>query len=307
MEQGKIILPVDVNGQVGNMNSGISSERAKHNRALIKIDSSFDQVCFVTLTVWFVMKRCPEAITPAFKTQIILPALRKLYFRIDRQDSQDESDSTPKTNVLQWLHLSCFILICQESFGKDGNSQDIDGFAASGLKRQDISRSQERCEKSITRLRKSKSEIYSAEDEEVDRLFLVAEEFDFQSLPSQASSSLAIARARQTRAKVAERKPTTRFHPGPKPHKPGDTSQVISNGPWELSCLNHHTILRTTLDRSFDVSIQESRDACFEFLMSDYSFMSSWDRADKTMIERWWDFETGCVVCATLLDLKAAG
>jgi hypothetical protein len=35
--------------------------------------------------------------------------------------------------------------------------------------------------------------------------------------------------------------------------------------------------------------------------------MSSWDRSDKAMIENWWNFETGSVISATLLDLKTAG
>lgn len=304
------MLPIDTNKQPDTMETGITSERLKHclnRRSLMKIDNSYDQTCFVTLAVWFVMKHCPEAVTAEFKINFILPALGKFYSSGDTQNSRDKNDSTLKYNVLQWFHLSCLILICQESFGKDTNNLNVDGFAASKLSRQEISRSQERCEKSITRLRKSKTEAYSSEDEEVDRLFLLAEELGFQSLRSQASSSLAIARASQTRTKVAERKPTTRFYPGPKPSKPGDASLVISNGPWELSCLNHHAILRTTLDRSFDISVQACRDACFEFLLSDYSFMSSWDRADKAMIERWWNFETGSVICATLLDLKTAG
>jgi hypothetical protein len=270
-------------------------------------DNSYDQTCFVTLTVWFVMKYCPEAVTAEFKTQFILPALGKFYSSEDIQDYRGENDSTPKNNVLQWFHLSCLILICQENFGKDINNQDIDGFAASRLSRQEISRSQEQREKSITRLRKSKTETYSSEDEEVDRLFLLAEELGFQSLRSQASSSLAVARARQTRIKVSERKPTTRFHPGPRPSKAGDSFHVVSNGPWELSCLNHHTLLRATLDLSSEISVQSCRDACFEFLLSDYTFMLSWDRADKAMIERWWDLETGSIICATLLDLKTAG
>jgi hypothetical protein len=310
VESGKIILPVDANKQQHSMANGVPSERLKHclsRRGLMKIDNSYDQACFVTLAVWFVMKHCPEAVTPEFKGQFVLPALKKLYTSGDTQDSRGDNDSTTKNSVLHWFHLTCLLLICQENFGKDIDYQDIDGFAASGLSRQEISRSQERCEKSITRLRKSKTETYSIEDEEVDRLFLLAEELGFQSLRSPASSSLAIARARQTRTKVSERMPTTRFHPGPRPAKAGDASRIMSNGPWELTCLNHHTLLRTALDRSSEINVQACRDACFGFLLSDYSFMSSWDRADKAMIEKWWDFETGSVICATLLDLKAAG
>jgi hypothetical protein len=310
VEPGKATLPVDTNKQPDTMENGIASNRLKlclNRRSLMKTDNSYDQTCFITLAVWLVTKHCPEAVTAEFKSHFVLPALGKFYSSRDAQDSRGENYSTPKNNVLQWLHLSCLLLLCQESFGEDINNQDVDGFAASRLSRQEISRSQERREKSITRLRKSKTETYSTEDEEVDRLFLLAEELDFQLLRSQATSSLAVARARQTRTKASERKPTTRFHPGPHLSKVGDASRVVSNGPWELSCLNHHTLLRTSLDRSLEISAQACRDTCFEFLLSDYSFISSWDRADKTMIESWWDFETGSVICATLLDLKTIG
>jgi hypothetical protein len=303
------MLSVNTNNQPDDPENGPTSERFKHcssQRSLVKVDTSYNQACFVTLALWYVMKHHPEAITEDFKIQLILPALGKLYKSGETQDSRGENDSTAKNDVLQWFHLSCMLLICQESFGQGSNGREIDGFAASGLTRQEISKSQERCEKSITRLRKSKTETYSVEDEEVDRLFLLEEELGFQALRP-ASSSLIIARAKTTRAKIAERKLTTRFNPGPRPSKLGDNSRVVSNGPWELSCLNHHTLLRTTLDRSSEISVQTARHACFQFLLSDYSFISSWDRSDKAMIEKWWNFETGSVICATLLDLKTAG
>lgn len=308
-EPGGLLLSVDTNNQPEDPENGTTLERIQQCLSLrnsVKVDNSFNQACYATLTVWFVRKYCPAAITTDFKIYFILPALARLYNSGETQDLRGQNDSTPKNDVLQWLHLSCMLLLCQENFGLDSNGHDIDGFAASELNRQDISKSQERCEKSITRLRKGKSEMYSSEEEEVDRLFLMGEELGFQALRP-ASSSLITARAKSTRAKIAERKSTTRFNAGPRPSKFGDTARVVSNAPWELTCLNHHTLLRTTFDRSIEISIQICRDACFEFLFSDYSFMSSWDRADKTMIESWWNFETGSVVCATLLDLKTAG
>jgi hypothetical protein len=41
--------------------------------------------------------------------------------------------------------------------------------------------------------------------------------------------------------------------------------------------------------------------------MSDYSFMASWDRADREMVSKWWDIEPVSKICATLLDLKMEG
>jgi hypothetical protein len=78
---------------------------------------------------------------------------------------------------------------------------------------------------------------------------------------------------------------------------------MVSHGPWELLCTNHQSFLRVTDDSN----IRAARDRLFEFLMSDYSFMTSWDRADSDMIGKWWDVEPVSVICATLLDLKLDG
>lgn len=125
VEPGKVMLPLDTNKQPDSMENGITSERLKYclnRRNLMKTDNSYDQTCFVTLALWFAMKHCPEAITAEFKSHVILPALGKFYSSGETQDSRGGNDSTPKNNVLQWFHLSCLILICQETFGKDINN-----------------------------------------------------------------------------------------------------------------------------------------------------------------------------------------
>ena len=81
------------------------------------------------------------------------------------------------------------------------------------------------------------------------------------------------------------------------------SSRITSNAPWEFAFLNHCSLLRTSLDPTKEVDTAHSRDACFEFFLSDYTFMTSWDRADKSMIGKWWDIEPGAVVGATFLDM----
>jgi hypothetical protein len=51
----------------------------------------------------------------------------------------------------------------------------------------------------------------------------------------------------------------------------------------------------------------DRRDNVFQFVLSDHTFMSTWDQADSSTIGRWWDIEPASVLCATLIDLKSRG
>jgi hypothetical protein len=80
-----------------------------------------------------------------------------------------DKESTPMNDVLLWLDMSCLLLLWRE-FHQEGDSPE-----AQKAERQILS-SQEHREKIVKRRRKSQSEQYSAEDEVVDRLFLLGAE-----------------------------------------------------------------------------------------------------------------------------------
>lgn len=218
---------------------------------------------------------------------------------MQKRASRDK-DPTPKNDVLQWLHLSCLFLICNEKFGTNGDGDPVNGFEHSGLDVQDVLKAQQRFEKFVSRLKTSQVEWYSVESEELDRVLLLMEELGLDAVPTPFTASLALSRVAQTRKRISQRKRTTRFSPGPKSWK---GLRVTSNGPWELLCTNHQGILRVT-DES---DVKAARERLYQFLMSDYSLMASWDRADSNMVGRWWDVEPVSVVCATLIDLKSEG
>jgi hypothetical protein len=262
-------------------------------------DQSYNQACYATLAVWYVMKHCPEAITGDFMIDMLLPRLDRAYESVQKRASRDK-EPTPKNDVLQWVHLCCLFLICNGKIGTNEKGEAVDGFMASGLERQELLKTQQKFEKYVARLKTSQIESYSIEHEELDRVILLGEEFGLDSIPTQFTSSLAASRVLQTRKRILERKRTTRFSPGPKAWK---GARVTSNGPWELLCTNHQSFLRVAEDSN----IRAARDRLFEFMMSDYSFMTSWDRAESNMIGSWWDFEPTTVVSATLLDLKIEG
>jgi hypothetical protein len=265
----------------------------------MNIDQSYNQACYATLAVWYVMKHCPQAMSDDYRSTTLLPKLRRAYDSVQKRASRDK-EPTPKNDVLQWLHLSCLFLICNERFGTNENGEVVDGFTPSGLDRQEVIRTQQKFEKYVSRLKTSQMETYSVEHEELDRVLLLGEELGLDAVPTPFTFSLASSRANHTRKRIAERKRTTRFNPGPKVWK---SSRIMSNSPWELLCTNHQGFLRITDDSN----VKAARDRLFEFIMADYSFMASWDRADSNMIGKWWDLEPVSVICATLLDLKIEG
>jgi hypothetical protein len=289
----KVLLPIkpDHASTGPKMNDHSGRERTA------KIGSSYNQACFIRMAVWYVMKHCKAAITSEFRTYIRLNGLGALPDPDERSESRVDKESTPKNDVLLWFDMSCLLLLWQELHAEDDRPHIREA-------EQRILRSQEHREKIAKRLRKSQSEPYSMEDEEVDRLFLLGEELG---LPSGTSASLATARAEQTRSRIANRRRTEIFNCVPRSTNIRRSTRITSNAPWELACLNHHSLLQTSLDPTKDVNTSQSRDACFEFLLSDYTFMASWDRADKSMIGKWWDIEPGSVICSTLLDLIGKG
>ena len=289
----KILLPI----QPGHASNGPKMNDHSGGERAVKIDSSYNQACFTRITVWYVMKYCKAAMTSEFRTYIQVNGLGALPESDEWNEPRVDKESTPKNDVLLWFDVSCLLLLWQELHPED-DSQNV--FEA----RQRISRLQEHREKIVKRLRKSQSEPYSTDDEELDRLFLLGEELG---LTSGTSASLATARAEQTRSRIVKRRRTEIFNCGPRLKNIRRSTRITSHAPWELACLNHHSLLKTSLDPTKDVNLSQSRDACFEFFLSDYTFMVSWDRADKSMIGKWWDIEPGSVICATLLDLIGKG
>ena len=294
----QLLLPLRIKRNPESIDNYVSAARIQHcteQRESVNVDRSYNQACFASLAVWYVMRYCPQAINTELRTEILLPQLEKAYTSVEKRRTRGQEDPTPKNDILQWFHLCCLLLILQQPVG-----QDPDGYAASGLKRDAVIRSQLKFQKYVTRLNTKQNEPYTSEHEEMDRLVLLGEELDLQTLRNTFTAGLAEARARQTRERIEGRERTTKFSPGPKAWK---TSRVTSSGPWELSFLNHHSYLRIAKGDT----IRSSRDRCFNFMLADYTFMTSWDRADFNVVGSWWDLEPLSVFSATILDLKSEG
>ena len=148
---------------------------------------------------------------------------------------------------------------------------------------------------------------YSAEDEIVDRLALLADELVFDLGVSKKVADFAKNSAKQAAKKILKREGTRTFNPGVTKTK---SSQARIHAPWELASLNHHSLLHVGSEMPKEVDSEHvdiAKQSCFQFLSSDHSFLASWDRSRKNMFGEWWDYEVSSIICSTLISLRAKG
>ncbi|KAK4161191.1 hypothetical protein QBC43DRAFT_292255 [Cladorrhinum sp. PSN259] len=294
LKQGRLLLAVNSNHE-----SDLSPrlKQCLPKREGIKWDTSYNRGCYATMAAWYVYKKCPTVITPELAEKVLLPLLPRGY-EVGMERARRYKQPTAKGNVLQWLHFSSILLLYDNLDGirYDYDSEHMDTNAVRDAQRE--------FEKHVSRLKTSQADGWSADQDELDYVLLLAEEMGLQMLNSNLNSNshhLALSRAKQTKGRVRNRKRTTKFHQGPKPWM---AVRSLSNCPWELLAIHHEAYLRVAEDEASAIA---ARDRLFEFLLSDYSFMSSWDRADENWIGTWWDIEPVAMICATLLDLKLEG
>lgn len=292
LKPGRLLLAV--HSEPSNISDGPVFERFKRcagKRFAFSWDTTYNRGCYATMAAWYAYRACPSAFHTRFISEIIVPRLPVAY-HLGMERANRDKQPTPKSNVLQWLHLSSILLLYDE-LGCAEYDLDIDV--------DEVRETQERAEKNVSRLKTNQHGGWKAHHDELDRALLLAEEMQLDRLThSSRSYNLAVSRAKQTRQRIRDRKRTAKFLPGPKPWM---AIRGLGNGPWELHSTNHEAYLRVA-----DITnVPSARDRLFEFLLSDYSFMTSWDWADGNMVGRWWDIQPITMICATLLDLKYEG
>jgi hypothetical protein len=294
---GVLLLPVarglgNLHGRRGNSCSTM--------RQSIKRDTSYNQAYFQSLTLWYIMKHCRLALTPEFKSSVLLPQLKALSSAQEKKKYVEDRAPTAKSDILQWFRFRCVDLICLEALAEVG---ELGWYNESGLQTE-IHNSMAVCEKFVSRLRESRQGPDSIIDEDIDRLYLLGKElFNFQTPgQSETPTDLAQARAREAEKRIEDRKPSSHFNPGPE--NENDLSPPLCHAPWELNCLNHHSALQAPIWSKDLVDLHNRRNNVFQFILSDHTFMTTWDRSSTSMIGQWWDIEPASVICATLIDLK---
>lgn len=302
-QKGLLLLPIAKGYNEQHISTDEDRRGCHEMRDFIKPDMTYNQAYYQSLAVWYVMEHCDAALDLDFKTIVLLPELKFLSEQAtERARYTEDRISTPKGDILRWFRFRCLEKMCQRL--SKTTSVSWDGLAAL---EKDFHDSKAACEKLVLRLREGIQQPDAIMDEEVDRLYLLGDElFDFPKLAEGVRpTDLAQARARQSQSKLQRRRPTSQFNPGLKPGI--DVLRSPSHAPWELTLLNQSSALSVALWSNGLRDLIERRDNVFEFILSDHTFMSTWDRADSCMVGKWWDIEPVSVLCSTLIDLKSRG
>lgn len=236
---------------------------------------SCQTACFGTMIMHYILKVYPEIPQEEFQS----PWLQTSASDLSIERAPREIDH--KTAMLRWYHYTCLYHLIRKF-------QISTAFTES---QKSHVRQLEHAAMRLTRpIQKSRPDLYTAEDEQTDRLLLLYRELALE--PNSANASIT-----HVLEKIKSREPTTTINPGWRTSK--STSSV--DAPWEFSCLNHHTAFDMAMGSS-DSDINKTKDACLDFHSTDYTFLPTWDRSKRDMSERWWDMDASSIVCATLLD-----
>ncbi|KAI9736318.1 MAG: hypothetical protein M1834_001204 [Cirrosporium novae-zelandiae] len=255
---------------------------------------------FRTISIWYVMEYCSDAIDNHFWDILqvkLYPFGHSKFLEMGARPEADRSKSTldKLQHAFYWrYHFHCAREIHEKINLGNSNAKAGDCDSISKIE------SQEKTwklasEKYLRFLRKEQdknAEKYVTEDEEADRLALLSHELKFADGPYIS----------QTFKRLKSRKPTTIFSPGSS--KKESLKSDLVRAPWELTCLNHHTrLMAAFVTNEESEMISSKKQDCFQFLQSDYSFVSSWDWSTEEALKGWWGIEASSIVCSTLLDL----
>ncbi|KAI9728899.1 MAG: hypothetical protein M1834_007157 [Cirrosporium novae-zelandiae] len=261
---------------------------------------------FRTICIWYVMIYCNDVFIDREFSKLLRGNFEKVIrqFSVTRQNRPETVRSeTPQArleeSLLKWYHFSCLHLICEKN-----PELETDNAALSDIKNSEsewalqvgIAMKALRRQQPAHRLQVDPAQLYLALDERVDRLAHLSQELKLAKRDERVADTL----VKQIRRRILSRKRTTNFNHGPQ--EESEKLEMISP-PWELSILNHHSRLSEIWNTSEDVDdLNNVKNDCFEFLLSDYSFTPSWDRSNPTMVSDLWDIYSSSVICATLLD-----
>lgn len=257
------------------------------------------QACWVTMSLWYAFKNCEEIAASILKDklrQFQLQTLLKDLTAIIEDPYFSEKGQEIENSFLRFYHYVCLsqlIDICEpiDSLKLEASRIELE-VKKYRIKVQDI----------VNPTRKARSHRSSPKQELEDRLALLAKElYDVLVQPNftrECDSYVA--------QRIAMRSYTSQFNPGcPIPNDPA--GEAFTDAPWELTCLNHHTSLQLSIASKDDARVNKSKAACYEFSMSDYAFISSWDESIDDMLGSWWNTEISSVVCSTLIDVQNRG
>jgi hypothetical protein len=255
--------------------------------------SAFDRVWYHTIILWYVLHHCPDALKSQ-ETKVLLRSQMPSLENVGIYYQQDD----PKSSLLQWYHYSCFLQICKNLESEGGASVFVNRPENNGIANQEITW-KGKAQKSLKPTGKGRSNR-ALEDYHVANLALLAEELFSNSADTTGLPNQCVSYAKEF---IQNRDWTTILNPGKEDRKQANHTIQDTSPPWELVSLNHHSLIRPEVGAS-EEKVDAALDVCQEFLLSDYTFIGSWDRSDKFMVSTWWDLLPSSILAGTLLDRR---
>jgi hypothetical protein len=281
-----------------NQEAILQKDRGKQNRRRQELRVR-SQKWYCSLIIWYIFAQCPEVFLEIeTKDQLWnhLPDLNSI-----RNEDSDTDTAIPDDSYicfLRWYHSHSFAQICRKLKKEDPNQ-----FSRSAIDLPQhekwANQWQVKAEKSL-RLYGQGRLIHYSLGHEVANLALLSSEIHIRNKPLSLQGASCLDCVKD----LIRRRPDTKvLNPGRSSVVRWDAAHDIRSAkprpaPWELSCLGHHI--------PFNLGVSPSPEDCMEtckmFMLSDYTFMASWDQSKTSVVGQWWDITTSSIVCAKILD-----
>ncbi|KAI8634080.1 hypothetical protein F5Y19DRAFT_487609 [Xylariaceae sp. FL1651] len=262
---------------------------------------------YITITIWYVVKMLPQ-VNWAFASRLHQFEVEHSRYSCIPPDNQNfGAVDKRKIALLRWYHYGSLLSLAERN-------KLPQSWKSAAMKRKVYSLSNA-ATVACTGRTVSKSH-YSVDDEIVDRLAFLArelgmEEFD---VTAETVTSASIQRIRQ-------REFTKRLNPGITLPNRREYNIGETCGPWEIHALCHNSRLnaltlesesdymkttedwRATERRDEEITVYKNK--VYQFLNSEATLISCWERAPAKMRSGWLRSEATAVLGSTLLDIHS--
>jgi hypothetical protein len=329
-DRGLGLLTIDANSSEHPLDIDVISEDSASKRRCKQLDSGKvevnslgDQKYYCAMTIWYIIHQLPEIL----KADIVLQGLWERFTDLAFIRTPDKSGlvaiDNPTGCIVRSYHNVCFANICKalRSLDPDRYTGACDKFKRQVNIRAQINRNPnwQQVELDLAQIEKQAVK-WQARARKAMRLFeqgrLSGQNLGHEAAnlayvgPELAIKATAITSRDRScldiaRQLVGSRKPTTVLSPGRSRILRWDPNHDIRSAkprpaPWEVSCLAQHVPCNLGVVKSAERG--RCIDACKEFMISDYTFMASWDASRLATVGQWWDFITSSVICANMLE-----
>ena len=301
------VLPVDQDlrrdARFQNSKSGPKEDYRKRVRQLQERRPK-DQKWYCALIIWYIMHQYGEVLEDRklrADMWICLSSLEAIQNDDIYSGSGTNTIDDARIYFLRWYHSHSFINICKSLERDDPEAYESHGFASKSLlhHKKWAESWQAKTERTM-RLFEKGGLTYESLDYDIGYLALLIHELG---IPEEPLSKRGVSCIESCKNILNRCKKTTVLSPGRSNvvrWDPGHTirSAMPRPAPWELSCLGHHITLCMGVTSNPDQCLRD----CQEFLLADYTFMSSWDQSKTNSVAEWWNMDTSSIICANLLD-----